>query len=115
MKTIKLLILSILLLLASNASAGWNPTTIRFVQVDISANVVYVYFDTKIELDTCPDPSAKTIGGAILRKNQPMFEEMYARLLVAEQSNEEIQVLSSSSCSGSTYFWVDNPYIRFGN
>ena len=76
----------------------------------------YVYFDTKIELDTCPDPTEATVGGAILRKSATMFDEMYARLLIAEQTNETIQVLSSAgNCGGTTYFWADNPYIRFGN
>jgi len=105
---------SIFLIGSTVANAGWNPTTIEFVQMPISANVVYVYFDTKISLDSCPNANAKVVQGAILRTNEPNFDEMYARLLIAEQNNETIQVLSSSgTCTSGV--WVETPYIRFGN
>lgn len=112
MKIIRTLVIVTTLLVSSAASAAWNPTTIKFVQMPITGNVVYVYFDTSISLDSCANPN--TVNGAILRLGAENFDTMYARLLIAEQNNEQIYVLSSAGvCTAGV--WADNPYIRFGN
>jgi len=115
MKVTKLLVSLVFLFMSSVASAGWNPATIRYVQTSIGGGPVYVYFDTKIKLDTCANPDLASVGGAILRVTEPNFDMMYARLLIAEQNDETILLLSSGECGGTNDFWADTPYIRFGN
>ncbi len=91
--------------------AGWEPTKIKYIQMANANPVVYVYFESKITHSDCADPDAAVAGGATLRKTGS-FDELYARLLIAEQTNQTIQVLSTAGTCNQN-FWVDSPYIRF--
>jgi len=112
MKIFKLAFLALFVFATSTVNAGWNQTTIKHLQIPISGDQVFVYFDTFIAHDDCANSSANVIGGTILRKSDTNFEEVYARILIAEQRDDPIQLFSSTGTCLSN-FWVDGPYIRF--
>ena len=91
-----------------SANADWVPTGISHVQLNMQGNVIFVYFTEKVDHDLCGSDRA----GLILRPSSNLFEEMYARILVAEQNGDQVDVLSTQGTCSSAF--IENSYIRFG-
>ena len=105
---LKIMIVALFASLSMSANAAWVATEISHVQLNMQGNVIFVYFTEEVDHDICGADRA----GAILRPSNNLFEEMYARILIAEQNGDPVDVLSTHGTCTSAF--IENPYIRFG-
>lgn len=116
MKITKIIIFFIFIFVANTAEAVFIRAEIKSIQVGATSNRVTAYLRENIRHDRCADRLAETVGAIQIRKNEPMFDEMFAGFKHAQENNEPILVLSSSGkCEGPFYFILSEPLIRFGS
>jgi len=114
MKLIRSLTLGALLTGVSIAAsaATWSETKVRTLQITATGNVVYVYFETPVDLDSCNSPThGQHARGMILRETHKNFDQLYSAVLAAKHADESLTILNRGDCISD--YWIDKPTVRF--
>jgi len=114
MKFFEILFIAIFLLGAPAAYGQWVPAEIRNIIINSTSGGVVIQTVDPVRNNDCGNPDNDTIRNLSITTGNARFEELFARMLIAEANGERIEILATSGTCSSNGTTLTNGLYRFG-